>query len=169
MSPWPDKFRAEEQLPQAWSHLPRPWVFTNGVFDILHRGHVTYLAQARRLGASLIVAVNSDASVRMLGKGAGNGPKRPLNRDIDRVWVLAALQDVSALTLFGESTPLPLLQRLRPDVYVKGGDYDMARLAESALMKTWGGTCVAAAFEAGYSTTALVERIVAQHGLQLVE
>ena len=133
----------------------RPLVFTNGVFDVLHRGHVTYLAQARALGAALLVAVNSDASARRLGKG----PQRPLNNEVDRACVVAALQAVDYVMLFDESTPCELIERVRPDVYVKGGDYDIETLAETALVRRWGGRAVAIPFVQGYSTTRLVERI----------
>ena len=133
----------------------RPLVFTNGVFDVLHRGHVTYLAQARALGAALLVAVNSDASARTLGKG----PDRPLNREMDRAMVIAALQAVDHVVLFDEPTPCELIERIRPDVYVKGGDYDVDRLREAELVRSWGGRAVAIPFVDGYSTTRLVERI----------
>lgn len=134
---------------------PRPLVFTNGVFDVLHVGHVHCLAQARALGASLVVALNSDASARALGKG----PDRPLNREHDRALVVAALAAVDFVTLFDEPTPCELIEQLKPDVYVKGGDYDMARLRETALVRQWGGRSVAIPFVQGYSTTRLVERI----------
>jgi D-glycero-beta-D-manno-heptose 1-phosphate adenylyltransferase len=135
--------------------LPRPLVFTNGVFDVLHRGHVAYLQAARELGASLIVAVNSDASARGLGKG----PDRPLNRDVDRALVLAGLASVDAVLFFDEPTPCALLARVRPELYVKGGDYDMERLEETRLVRSWGGDARAIPFVDGYSTTALVNRI----------
>jgi len=134
---------------------PRPLVFTNGVFDVLHVGHVQCLGQARSLGASLLVALNSDASARGLGKG----PDRPLNREHDRALVVAALAAVDFVTLFDEPTPCELIERLQPDIYVKGGDYDMATLRETALMQQWGGRAVAIPFVEGYSTTRLVERI----------
>jgi len=153
-----DKIVAPQALDAAVAALPRPVVFTNGVFDILHRGHVEYLAAARALGASLVVGLNSDASVRLLGKG----PERPLNPQDDRAAVLAALESVSLVTLFDERTPLALIERVRPDVYVKGGDYDMATLAETALVQRWGGRAVAIDFLAGRSTTALVQRIRGQ-------
>jgi rfaE bifunctional protein nucleotidyltransferase chain/domain len=130
-------------------------VFTNGVFDVLHRGHVSYLAQARGLGAALLVAVNSDASARSLGKG----PDRPLNGELDRACVLAALQAVDYVVVFDEPTPCALIERVRPDVYVKGGDYDVDNLREAALVRSWGGRAVAIPFVDGYSTTRLVERI----------
>jgi D-glycero-beta-D-manno-heptose 1-phosphate adenylyltransferase len=135
--------------------LPGPVVFTNGVFDVLHRGHVTYLAQARALGGSLVVALNTDASARRLGKG----PDRPLNREEDRAIVMAALEAVSLVTWFDEDTPVQLLSELRPQVYVKGGDYDMRKLAETALVEGYGGRSIAIPFVDGYSTTALVQRI----------
>lgn len=135
--------------------LPRPWVFTNGVFDVLHRGHVMYLAQARALGASLIVALNTDASVKRLGKG----DDRPLNTEVDRAIVMASQEAVSIVTWFSEDTPFEIIARIRPDVLVKGGDYDMDKLAETALMKTWGGRAIALPFVQGYSTTKLVQRI----------
>ncbi len=134
---------------------PRPLVFTNGVFDVLHRGHVAYLAEARALGAALLVAVNSDASARLQGKG----PDRPLNAELDRLLVMAALESVSWVTLFDEKTPCELLRRCRPQIYVKGGDYAMEALEETRLVRSWGGRSVALPFVAGYSTTALVRRI----------
>ena len=135
--------------------IARPMVFTNGVFDILHRGHVTYLAQARALGASLVIGLNSDCSARMLGKA----PDRPLNGEADRACVLAALESTSLVTLFDEATPLELLKIVRPDLYVKGGDYDVDSLAETALVRSWGAQARALPFVDGYSTSALVARI----------
>ena len=150
-----DKLCPRAALPLRLAALPRPLVFTNGVFDLLHRGHVSYLALARQLGASLVVGLNSDASARGLGKG----PDRPLNAEADRAAVLAALESVSLVTLFDEPTPVDLMQVVRPDVYVKGGDYDMETLAETALVRSWGGRALALPFVDGYSTTALVHRI----------
>lgn len=135
--------------------FPRPLVFTNGVFDILHRGHVTYLDQAAQLGATLIVAVNTDASVRRLGKGAD----RPLNGQDDRAALLAALGCVDVVTWFAEDTPLELIQALHPDVIVKGGDYEMDVLPETAAVHGWGGRAVAIPFEHQRSTTALLNKI----------
>jgi rfaE bifunctional protein nucleotidyltransferase chain/domain len=135
--------------------LPRPLVFTNGVFDLMHRGHATYLAQARALGASLVVALNTDASARRLGKGAD----RPLNNEQDRAVMMAALGSVSLVTWFDEDTPLQLISELRPDVLVKGGDYDMAKLAETKVVQAYGGRALAIPFVDGYSTTALVAKI----------
>jgi len=142
----------------ALARLPRPMVFTNGVFDILHRGHVSCLSAARALGACLVVGLNSDISARGLGKG----PERPLNTELDRACVLAALQVVDALLLFDEPTPLALLAACRPDLYVKGGDYDIEALAETALVRSWGGRAITLPFVQGYSTTALVQRILNQ-------
>jgi rfaE bifunctional protein nucleotidyltransferase chain/domain len=135
--------------------LSRPWVFTNGVFDVLHRGHVVYLAQARALGGSLVVALNTDASARRLGKG----PDRPLNNEMDRAMVIAALGAVDLVTWFDENTPEALIGQLRPDILVKGGDYDMQSLPETALVQSWGGSALALPFVKGYSTTALVKKI----------
>ena len=135
--------------------LPKPVVFTNGVFDVLHRGHVTYLEQARALGGCLVVALNTDASAKRLGKG----DDRPLNNQQDRAAVIAALESVSLVTWFDEDTPLSLITELKPDTLVKGGDYDMQKLAETAVVTSYGGTAVAIAFVDGYSTTALVEKI----------
>ena len=150
-----DKLCARRELAARIQAMPRPVVFTNGVFDILHRGHVSYLAQARALGASLVVALNSDASARGLGKGPG----RPLNGEIDRACVLAALESVSLVTLFDEPTPVALLELVRPQLYVKGGDYDIETLEETQRVRSWGGDARALAFVDGYSTTALVQRI----------
>nr|WP_140632882.1 D-glycero-beta-D-manno-heptose 1-phosphate adenylyltransferase [Methylibium rhizosphaerae] len=142
-------------LAERIAGLPRPLVFTNGVFDILHRGHVSYLAQARALGASLVLGLNSDSSARSLGKG----PDRPLNGEADRAAVLAALESVSLVTLFDESTPVELIKLVRPDIYVKGGDYDMETLEETRVVRGRGGRSLALPFVEGYSTTALVRRI----------
>jgi rfaE bifunctional protein nucleotidyltransferase chain/domain len=138
--------------PGRWT---RPLVFTNGVFDVLHRGHVLYLARARELGATLLVGVNTDASARRLGKG----PDRPLNSDVDRMLVLAGLASVSFVTLFDEDTPCQLIVRCKPDVYVKGGDYDVEKLEETRLVRSWGGQSLGIDFVSGYSTTSLLERI----------
>jgi rfaE bifunctional protein nucleotidyltransferase chain/domain len=135
--------------------LPYPVVFTNGVFDVLHTGHVTYLAQARSLGGSLVVALNTDASAKRLGKG----PDRPLNNEADRATLIAALESVSLVTWFDEDTPYELINDLRPDVIVKGGDYDMAKLKEAQLVESYGGKALALPFVKGYSTTAWVAKI----------
>jgi rfaE bifunctional protein nucleotidyltransferase chain/domain len=144
--------RASELQAEGWH---RPLVFTNGVFDVLHRGHVVYLEHARDLGETLLVAVNSDASARRLGKG----PDRPLNSESDRLVVMAGLRCVSSTVLFHELTPCELIERCRPDIYVKGGDYNMELLEETKLVRSWGGQSVAIPFVQGYSTTVLVQRI----------
>jgi len=143
------------QLADRLAKLPRPLVFTNGVFDILHRGHASYLAQARALGASLVVGVNSDASVKMLGKG----DDRPINTETDRQALLAALESVDMAVLFAEQTPVNLIEKIRPDIYVKGGDYEIDTLAETHLVKSWGGKAVAIPFLYERSTTSLLGKI----------
>ena len=144
-----------EDLAACVAGLARPIVFTNGVFDILHRGHVTYLARARALGAALVVAVNSDASVRMLNKGTD----RPLNAQEDRAELLAALECVSVVTVFADPVPLSALEAVRPEIYVKGGDYDMSLIPEAAAVARWGGKAIAIPFEHELSTTSLLARI----------
>jgi D-glycero-beta-D-manno-heptose 1-phosphate adenylyltransferase len=150
-----EKMCSRPDLPARVALLPRPLVFTNGVFDVLHRGHVMYLAQARALGASLVVALNTDASARRLGKG----PDRPLNRELDRAVVIAALASTTLVSWFEEDTPLALIAELRPDILVKGGDYDMQALPETRVVESWGGRALALPFVDGYSTTALVKKI----------
>lgn len=153
--PFTQKIVSREEAAQRVAALPRPVVFTNGVFDVLHRGHATYLARARALGASLVVALNTDASARRLGKG----PDRPLNNEEDRAVLMAALESVSLVTWFDEDTPLELITELRPDILVKGGDYDMDTLAETAVVRRYGGQALAIPFVDGYSTSALVRKI----------
>ena len=133
--PFARKLCERASLAARLRHLPRPMVFTNGVFDLLHVGHASYLAQARELGASLVLAVNTDASARRLGKG----PERPLNTQMDRALMVAALESVDLVTWFDEDTPLELVREIHPDVLVKGGDYDMDALAEAALVRSYGG------------------------------
>ncbi len=137
------------------AQLPRPLVFTNGVFDILHRGHVTYLAQARALGASLVVALNSDASARRLGKGAD----RPLNTLADRAAVIAALGCVDRVTWFEADTPLDLILAIKPDVLVKGGDWKPEAIVGAREVQGWGGRVFSIAFAHQRSTTALIEKV----------
>ena len=149
------KVVAREDASARVAALSRPVVFTNGVFDVLHRGHVSYLAKARALGGSLVVGLNTDASARRLGKA----PDRPLNNQEDRAVLLAALESVSMVTWFDEDTPIELITELRPDVLVNGGDYDMDKLAETAVVKSYGGQALALPFVDGYSTTALVRKI----------
>jgi D-glycero-beta-D-manno-heptose 1-phosphate adenylyltransferase len=149
------KIVSRQEAARRVADLPQPVVFTNGVFDVLHRGHVEYLAQARQLGASLVVALNTDDSARRLGKG----PDRPLNNEQDRAAVIAALEAVGLVTWFDEDTPLQLIAELKPAVLVKGGDYDMSKLAETELVEGYGGMALAIPFVQGYSTTDLVRRI----------
>ncbi len=130
-------------------------VFTNGCFDLLHRGHVEYLDRSRRMGHALLVAVNTDASARRLRKGAD----RPFVPERDRATVVAALESVDGVTLFDEDTPEALVAELRPDVLVKGGDYTAGAVAGAALVKAWGGVVATVPLVEGRSSTALVERI----------
>lgn len=150
-----DKIVPRRQLAQRLDEVERPLVFTNGVFDILHPGHVDYLARARSLGAALIIGLNSDSSARLLEKGTD----RPINPEADRAWMLAALESVTLVTTFSERTPVALLETVRPDIYVKGGDYDIDTLEETRLVRSYGGQAQAIPFLPGYSTTALVDRI----------
>jgi rfaE bifunctional protein nucleotidyltransferase chain/domain len=135
--------------------LPRPLVFTNGVFDVLHRGHVTYLAQARAQGASLIVALNGDASTRRLGKG----DDRPINPLQDRAAVIASLEAVGAVTWFDDDTPLALIRAVRPDILVKGGDWPQDSIVGAADVHGWGGSVISIPFLHQKSTTALLATI----------
>ncbi len=144
-----------DALARTAAGLPHPLVFTNGVFDLLHRGHVTYLAQARALGAALVVAVNSDASVRRLGKGAD----RPINRCEDRMAVLAALECVDLVTFFEEDTPIAPILGARPDVLVKGGDWSVDRIVGADEVRGWGGSVHSIPFLHERSTTETLRRI----------
>lgn len=143
------------ELAERAARLKHPVVFTNGVFDLLHRGHVTYLAQARALGESLVVAINSDASVKLLGKG----DDRPINGEADRAAVVAALESVDLVVVFEDKVPLAAVKAARPDVYVKGGDYRVEDLPEAALVATWGGKTVTVTFEHQRSTTSILKRV----------
>jgi len=149
------KIATIDTLAARLAALPRPLVFTNGVFDILHRGHVTYLDHARALGASLVVGVNTDASVRRLGKGDG----RPVNPLEDRLAILAALESVSLVVPFDEDTPLKLVLACHPDVIVKGGDYTVDTTVGAAEVIGWGGRFAAIPFVPERSTTALLTKI----------
>ncbi|MDR0737370.1 MAG: adenylyltransferase/cytidyltransferase family protein [Zoogloeaceae bacterium] len=144
-----------EALAQRAAALPGPRVFTNGCFDVLHRGHVSYLAQARALGASLMVLVNSDASLRRQGKGED----RPVNPLADRMAVLAALECVSLVSWFEEDTPILPILACRPEVLVKGGDWPVARIVGANEVLGWGGQVHAIPFLHPHSTTALLEKI----------
>ncbi|MGH8750564.1 MAG: D-glycero-beta-D-manno-heptose 1-phosphate adenylyltransferase [Burkholderiales bacterium] len=149
------KICGPNRLASRLARLPRPLVFTNGCFDILHRGHVTYLAQARALGASLMVGVNTDASVKRLGKN-GN---RPLNALQQRMAVLAALEAVNLVTWFDEDTPLELILACKPDVLVKGGDWKTGAMVGAKEVLGWGGKVHSIPFIHDTSTTALLEKI----------
>ena len=150
-----DKYILPTELEARLQSESRPLVFTNGVFDILHRGHVTYLAQARALGAFLIVALNTDSSVKRLGKGVD----RPINNTKDRIAVIGALESVDAVTSFAEDTPLGLIMRIKPDILVKGGDWAENEIVGSSEVKQWGGSTVSIPFQFETSTSNTIERI----------
>ena len=150
-----EKIRAPADAARWAAGLPRPLVFTNGVFDLLHRGHVTYLSQARAMGAALVVALNGDASARRLGKG----PDRPVNGLEDRLALVAALESVSAVTWFDEDTPAALIEAIRPDVLVKGGDWPVEKIVGARETLARGGKVVSVPFEHQRSSTALLEKI----------
>lgn len=149
-----EKITATKNLVQRIEALPKPVVLTNGVFDILHRGHVTYLAQARALGASLVVAVNTDASVKRLGKG----DDRPINSCEDRMAVLAALESVNLVVAFDEDTALEVVKMARPDIYAKGGDYQMDAIPEGRAVLAYGGRVEAISFLYDRSTSKLLAK-----------
>lgn len=155
MADFEKKICTRALLIQRIAQLPKPVVLTNGVFDILHRGHVTYLAQARALGASLVVVVNTDASVKRLGKGED----RPINACEDRMALLAALESVSLVVPFDEDTALETVVLVKPEIYVKGGDYDMASIPEGHAVMQYGGRAVAIDFEHDRSTTELLNKV----------
>ena len=150
-----EKIRPPADAPRWAAALARPLVFTNGVFDLLHRGHATYLAQARALGAALVVALNGDASARRLGKGEG----RPFNGLADRMALIAALASVDAVTWFDDDTPAALIEALRPDVLVKGGDWPAEQIVGGRETLARGGRVVSIPFEHQRSSTALLEKI----------
>ena len=149
------KFCPPGELASRVADLPRKLAFTNGVFDVLHRGHVTYLAEARAFGSSLIVALNSDASVKSLGKGND----RPINTLEDRMAVIAALECVSLVTWFEEDTPIERIFAARPDVLVKGGDWAIDKIVGGAEVIAWGGSIHAIPFQFERSTTATLAKI----------
>jgi len=150
-----DKIATRATLAQRIALIPRPLVFTNGVFDILHLGHASYLAQARALGASLVVGVNSDESAHRLGKGED----RPINPLADRIALLAALESVSLAVPFDEDTPLELVLACRPDIIVKGGDYTADTTVGAREVSSWGGRFESIPLLAGRSTSGLLRRM----------
>lgn len=154
MAHFENKICPRNALAARIAQLAKPVVLTNGVFDILHRGHVSYLAQARAMGGSLVVAVNTDASVKRLGKG----DDRPLNSCEDRMALLAALESVSLVVPFDEDTALQIVQQAQPDIYAKGGDYDMSAIPEGQAVAAYGGRAVAIDFEHDRSTTRLLSK-----------
>jgi rfaE bifunctional protein nucleotidyltransferase chain/domain len=153
-----EKICEKETLTARLSSLPKPIVLTNGVFDLLHRGHVTYLAQAREMGASLVVAINTDASVKRLGKGED----RPINPCADRMAVLAALSAVDLVVAFDEDTALEIVELARPDIYVKGGDYKMEEIPEGRAVIAYGGEVHAIHFLHDRSTTKTLAKLRAE-------
>jgi rfaE bifunctional protein nucleotidyltransferase chain/domain len=155
MPKFEQKICRREELNERVKQLPQPVVMTNGVFDLLHRGHVTYLAQARELGASLVLAVNTDASVKRLGKG----DDRPINSCEDRMAVLAALAAVDLVVAFDDDTALQVVEIARPDIYVKGGDYDMQTIPEGKAVLAYGGRVAAIDFEHDRSTTKTLAKL----------
>ena len=159
MKPAAPAFESKIQDPgalAAWlGRCTRPLVFTNGVFDLLHRGHVTYLARARALGATLLVALNSDASARRLGKEG----ERPINPLADRLALVAALEPVGAVTWFDQDTPEALIAACRPEVLVKGGDWPVEKIVGAAAVQARGGRVVSIPFEHERSTSALLRRL----------
>jgi rfaE bifunctional protein nucleotidyltransferase chain/domain len=160
MPDFEQKICPREQLKQRVAQLPKPVVLTNGVFDILHRGHATYLAQAKALGASLVVAVNTDASVRRLGKG----DDRPLNNCEDRMALLAALASIDMVVCFEEDTAEQIVLEARPDIYAKGGDYKMEAIPEGRAVASYGGRTAAIAFQHDRSTTKLLNKVRSRTG-----
>jgi len=155
MPDFENKLCTRTELKARVAALPKPVVLTNGVFDILHRGHVTYLAQARALGASLVVAANTDASVKRLGKGED----RPLNSVADRMAVLAALESVSLVVDFDEDTALEVVLDAEPQIYAKGGDYDMHAIPEGRAVMGYGGQAIAIDFQHDRSTSKLLSKV----------
>lgn len=143
--------------PQRW----RPLVFTNGCFDLLHAGHVRYLQAARKLGKTLVVGLNSDRSVQTIKPQAAGSPSRPIVPEQQRAEVLAALRAVDGVVIFAETTASQLIAALQPDVYVKGGDYQLETLPEAAIVHAYGGRIELIQIEVPSSTSAIVNRILA--------
>ena len=144
-----------ERLLNLWSFQNKKVVFTNGCFDILHRGHVEYLCHARDLGDKLILGLNTDASVKRLGKS----PERPINSEDTRALILAGLECVDAIVLFNEDTPLELITFVQPDVLVKGNDYKAEEIVGYDVVKAKGGEVMTIQLVDGFSTTKLIEKM----------
>lgn len=142
-----------QQVADHYRHLGKKIVFTNGCFDLLHIGHVRYLKQAQELGDILIVGINTDASVRQL-----KGPTRPIQNENDRAEILASLKWVTHTVLFGEETPLELIQQIRPDILVKGGDWQIHQIVGSDFVMSYGGRVQSLQFVNGRSTTSIIEK-----------
>lgn len=160
METWPlpafeQKICPPEELAVRLAELPRPLVFTNGCFDILHRGHATYLAQARATGAAMVLALNTDASVRRQGKG----DDRPINGLADRAVVAAALADVDLVTWFDEDTPAELIEQIKPDILVKGGDWPVEKIVGAEQTLARGGKVFSIPFLHQTSTTQTLAKI----------
>ncbi len=147
-----------QRMANIWRMKGDRIVFTNGCFDILHRGHVEYLEEAASLGDRLVVGLNSDESVRRQGKG----PDRPLNDQDSRAKVLSALRHVDAVVIFEQDTPIELIQALGPDVLVKGGDWSEERIVGAEYVRSYGGDVRSLKLVEGFSTTALIEKV--RHG-----
>ncbi|MEZ4720384.1 MAG: D-glycero-beta-D-manno-heptose 1-phosphate adenylyltransferase [Flavobacteriales bacterium] len=147
---------------QAWRDAGEKVVFTNGVFDILHPGHVHYLSEAKALGTKLILGLNSDGSARDLNKG----PARPINSQKARALVLAGLESVDLVVIFDEPTPLQIISVLLPDVLVKGGDYEIKDIVGAEEVMNHGGEVKQLSFLKGYSTTNIEKRIIQAHGIE---
>jgi D-glycero-beta-D-manno-heptose 1-phosphate adenylyltransferase len=150
---------SDRGLASPWCDLPRPWVFTNGCFDILHRGHVTYLDQAKSQGKTLIVGLNTDHSIRRLNKGIDQYDQRPIHSLEDRSYLMAALAAVDVVLSFDEDTPLSLILALRPDVLVKGGDWPIEQMVGAKEVQGWGGRALSIPFEVDRSTSAIVRKL----------
>lgn len=140
---------------QEWRRAGKKLVFTNGCFDLIHVGHVRYLEEAKSKGDILIVGLNSDSSVTAL-----KGPKRPIMTQEDRTEILSALSSVDAVVIFSESSPLKLVEALKPDILVKGGDWDPKDIVGSEMVKKYGGKVLSLSFVSGQSTSGLIQRII---------
>jgi D-glycero-beta-D-manno-heptose 1-phosphate adenylyltransferase len=138
-----------------WKNKNQSIIFTNGCFDILHRGHVQYLFDAAQLGNKLVVAINTDSSVKLLNKGEN----RPINNEQDRAFLLAALEFVSAVTFFNDATPLSIIQQIKPNVLVKGADYSPSQVIGKDFIENYGGKLVLIPFVEGYSSSTIINKI----------